>query len=315
MMELRHLRYFCAVADQGNFTRAANVIHLTQPALSRQIKDLESEIGVALFERTPNSIKLTPAGEIFYEEARDTLARIERGVRRVRGEITGEVLRIGYAPSLTAGIMPAAIEGFRSERPRVRLELAELADQVMIKQLEEGALDIALMAMRAGVKARAIRWTEFGQVSLVLVLPKSHRLAKFKRISAAKLAEEHFVGYDQTLYPEYHRIVRECLKAFSVTPRFVGFADGLTSLLTNLASQKAVAILPGEILKILPPALVIRPFWPALPSVTLGAGIPLTGSKHDADVFLRHLCASCRIQSRRFQPLVALSKSRRLIKN
>ena len=130
-MELRHLRYFAAVAAHGSFSRAANNLHLTQPALSRQVKDLEDELGVPLLTRGTNAVTLTDAGELFYEEARDLLARADQAVQRVRGEGRNESLRVGYGPSLTSGIMPRAIEQFQTAVPRVRLELEDLTPREM----------------------------------------------------------------------------------------------------------------------------------------------------------------------------------------
>jgi DNA-binding MarR family transcriptional regulator len=125
-MELRHLRYFAAVAAHGSFSRAANHLHLTQPALSRQVKSLEDEIGVALVVRGHNTISLTSAGEDFYEEAKDILARVDVAVRRIKTRPPGEKLRIGYVHSLTAGIMPRVVERFQSYNKEVFLELSDL---------------------------------------------------------------------------------------------------------------------------------------------------------------------------------------------
>src|SRR6266404_850892 len=100
LMELRHLRYFVAVATHGSFNRAAEILHLTQPALSRQVKDLEEELGVPLLVRGQNKVELTEAGELFYEEARQVLARADEAIQRVRGEARRETLRVGYAPSM-----------------------------------------------------------------------------------------------------------------------------------------------------------------------------------------------------------------------
>ncbi len=108
-MELRHLRYFVAVAAHGSFNRAAEALHLTQPALSRQVKDLEEELGVPLLVRGQNTVKLTESGDLFYEEAREVLARANEAVQRVRGEARNETLRLGYAPSIIAGIMSAEL--------------------------------------------------------------------------------------------------------------------------------------------------------------------------------------------------------------
>src|SRR4051812_11384534 len=113
-MELRHLRYFSAVAAHGSFNRAADSLNLTQPALSRQVKDLEEELGVRLFLRRANAVTLTEAGEVFYEEASEILDRTEQAIARVRANDKSEKLRVGYGPSLTAGILPQAIERFQT---------------------------------------------------------------------------------------------------------------------------------------------------------------------------------------------------------
>src|SRR3954469_5561177 len=144
-MELRHLRYFSAVAAHGSFNRAANNLHLTQPALSRQVKDLEDELGVPLFLRGTNAVTLTAAGELFYEEARDLLARADQAIQRVRGEARNEILRVGYAPSLTTGVMAGALEKFQTATPRVRIELSDLAPREMIALAKEGRLDLLIL--------------------------------------------------------------------------------------------------------------------------------------------------------------------------
>src|SRR5471030_3086963 len=143
-MELRHLRYFAAVAAHGSFNRAAGKIHLTQPALSRQVKDLEDELGVRLFVRGKNAVTLTDAGELFYEEARDLLARADQAVQRVRGEARNEVMRVGYAPSLVSGLMPGALEKFQAATPGVRIELADLSSREMNEQAKAGQLDLLI---------------------------------------------------------------------------------------------------------------------------------------------------------------------------
>src|SRR5438093_3376892 len=141
-MELRHLRYFVAVAAHGSFNRAAEILHLTQPPLSRQVKDLEEELGVPLFVRGSNEVKLTEAGELFYEEAREVLARADDAVRRVRGESRSETLRVGYAPSMTAGIMSAVLKKFQSAVSRVRIELADLSSREINELANDGRLDL-----------------------------------------------------------------------------------------------------------------------------------------------------------------------------
>ena len=144
-MELRHLRYFAAVAAHGSFNRAAQILHLTQPALSRQVKDLEEEIGVPLLVRGTNAITLTPTGESFYEDARDLIARADKAIQRARGERGGEVVRVGYLSATVTGIVPPALEKFQAANPRVRIELADL-DPAEMKEAaaEEQGLDIVV---------------------------------------------------------------------------------------------------------------------------------------------------------------------------
>ncbi|RYD30532.1 MAG: LysR family transcriptional regulator, partial [Verrucomicrobiaceae bacterium] len=143
-MELRHLRYFVAVASHGSFNRAAEILNITQPPLSRQVKDLEEHLGVALLVRGTNSLKLTEAGELFYEEAREVIARADDAVSRVRGETGKEVLRVGYAPSMTSGIMSAALARFQAVTPGVRIELADLSSREINEMAAAGRLDLVV---------------------------------------------------------------------------------------------------------------------------------------------------------------------------
>jgi len=288
-VELRHLRYFCAVAEQGNFSRAAEKIHLTQPALSRQVRDLEEEIGVPLFRRGTNSTTLTEAGEVFYEEARDLLGRADRAIQRVRGEASGETLRVGYSAPLTAGVFPRALERFQSERPRLRLELADLSDHEMMEQLASGSLDLALTAVGAGAATRGVLWTDIARIPPVLILSKAHPLAKLKRIPPARLRDLPLVGLSRSLYPEYHRLLRAILKPHGVVPQLIDQADGIASLFTALASKRSAAVIPGSVAGLLPASLALRPFFPPLAETILSGGVPLAKSNPHAEFFIRLL--------------------------
>src|SRR6266496_1113715 len=126
-MELRQLRYFVAVAETGNISRAAQKIFLTQPALSRQIKALEDEIGQCLLEREAHSIRLTPAGEALLREARELFQRADEMLERVRAASQGVRLRVGYAPSLASGLLSAAVDNFAQKHPNARVELFDLS--------------------------------------------------------------------------------------------------------------------------------------------------------------------------------------------
>ena len=289
-VELRHLRYFAAVAAHGSFNRAAGSLHLTQPALSRQVKDLEDELGVRLFERGKNAVTLTDAGEIFYEEARDLLARADRAVQRVRGECRNEALRVGYAPSMVAGIMPGALEKFQAAVPRVRIELADLSSREMNEMAREGRLDLLITPEPAAADVPGFQWTELRRLLPVLVMPETHPLAKLKKIAPARLHDLPLIGLARENYPDYVRAVRGMLKPFGITPRFIALMnDGVSTLFPALEANHAAAILANTVASMMPRTLVTRPFSPALPATSVKIGLPEVRANPHAETFARLL--------------------------
>src|SRR3954470_17111067 len=155
-MELRHLRYFVAVAEALNFTKASARLRVAQPALSRQMTDLEDEIGVDLLKRSPRGVTLTAEGKLFLEEVRELLMRTEESVEKVRALARGEEgeLHIGYAPSPTVEILPPALAAFQKAFfPRVRVLLHDFSEQELIEGLRNGKLELALMPRGTGLQS------------------------------------------------------------------------------------------------------------------------------------------------------------------
>lgn len=289
-MELRHLRYFAAVAAHGSFSRAAESLHLTQPALSRQVKDLEDELGVGLFVRGKNTLQLTPAGELFYDEARELLGRVDEAVQRVRGEVRREVLRVGYVPSLVAGSMPRVIERFQAATPRVRLELFDLAPSEMADKASGGRLDLVIAAAGIEPITRGFRWVELRRMQAVVVMARAHPLARRKRIPPAALRDVPLFGLDRRRYPEYVPRLRALLAPFGVTPRLgARTADGIAPLFTALEAHGGVSVLTDGIAPMLPHSLVMRAFTPALDPVLLMLGLPAVRASAHAEAFARLL--------------------------
>lgn len=289
-MELRHLRYFAAVAAHGSFSRAANNLNLTQPALSRQVKDLEEELEVPLFVRGKNTVTLTDAGELFYEEARDLLARADQAIQRVRGESRSEILRVGYAPSLTTGIMPGALEKFQTATPRVRIELADISTREMVEQAKAGQLDLVIAPAGFESAIPEFQWSELRRMALVLVMPARHPLAKLKTITPERLRDLPLVGLGRTNFPEYAPRMRAILKPFGVTPRLTTLVnDGVSALFVAVEANNAATLLADGVACVMPRSLVTRPFSPALPPVVVAMGLPAVRPNAHAETFARLL--------------------------
>ena len=285
-VELRHLRYFVAVAAHGSFNRAAQILYLTQPALSRQVKDLEEELGVVLLIRGKNAVTLTKAGERFYEEAREVLARADLAVQRIRSEARIEVLRIGYAPSVTADILPQALKKFHAMQPAVRIELDDLSTEEMIRKAGNGQLDLLITLEPSVTAVPGFEWAKLRHVTLVLVIPVDHSLAKLKQISPKRLNDLPLVGLAHESFPGYVPHVRNILKPFGISPRFVALErDGVSTLFASLAANNAAAILADSVAALMPRTLTCRPFSPAFDPVVAKIGQSSIKSNPHAELF------------------------------
>jgi DNA-binding transcriptional LysR family regulator len=244
-MELRQLRNFVAVAEQGNISRAAKRIFLTQPALSRQIKGLEDEIGQCLLERRAHSIRLTPVGEALLREARGLLQHAEQVLERVRAAGCGVRVRVGYAPSLAAGMLSAAVESFTQAHPNARVELFDLASQEMLAGLESDRLDVAVTVDQQRVM-RGLLWTPLGRAPWQLAVSRSHPLARRVRVTPVEVAGEPLLVFCQQDYPEYWDIVGGWLRRHGQRPQIAGEYDGVDSLLAAVGSGLGVALVTSQ---------------------------------------------------------------------
>jgi DNA-binding transcriptional LysR family regulator len=240
-MELRQLRYFVAVAEEGNISRAAKRIFLTQPALSRQVKALEDEIGRCLLERQAHSIGLTPVGEALLREARELLQHADRMLERVRIAGRGVRLRVGYAPSLAAGILSAAVENFTQTHPDARVELLDLSTKEMLVGLEGDKLDAAVTVGQQR-ETRGLTWTPLVQVAWQLAVSRNHPLANKSNVTPAEVACEPLLVFCQRDYPEYWDLIGGWLRRHRQRPQIVGEYDGVDSLLAAVESGLGVAV-------------------------------------------------------------------------
>jgi DNA-binding transcriptional LysR family regulator len=227
---------------------------------------------------------------LFYEEARDLLARADQAIQRVRGEARNEILRVGYAPSVTAGIMPGALEKFQAATPGVRIELADLSSREMNELAKAGRLDLLITPEAPADAVPGFQWSELRRMTPVLIMPETHPLAKLKKIPPVRLRDLPLIGLARENYPDYVRFVRAMLKPFGITPRFIALInDGVSTLFPALEANRAAAILSDGVASIMPRTLVARPFSPSLSEGSVQLGLPAVRPNPHAETFARLL--------------------------
>jgi len=243
-MELRHLRYFLVVGEVLNFTKAAARLRVAQPALSRQVRDLEDEIGVDLLRRSPRWVTLTAEGKLFLEEARELLKRVDESVEKTRALARGEYgeLHIGYIPIPTAEILPRALEAFRKSAPHVKLVLHDLSTDELIAGLRDGTLELAIMVQPIGEQTAGIEFFTLRSYVWCVALSRAHPFARLKSIPLEKLAGERLVILSRKSYSEYHRILEHIFAPVSGKPRIVMECDSENSLFMEVEAGRAVTL-------------------------------------------------------------------------
>jgi DNA-binding transcriptional LysR family regulator len=248
-MELRHLRYFLVVGEVLNFTKAAARLRVAQPALSRQIQDLEDEIGVDLLRRSPRGVTLTAEGKLFLDEARELLKRVDESVEKTRGLARGEYgeLHIGYASVPTAEILPAALEAFRKAVPRVKLVLHDLTSDELIAGLRNAALELAIMVQPTGEQTAGIEFETVRSYTWWVALTAAHPFARLKSITLRELAAEPLVVLRRKDYSEYHRILEQIFARVSAKPRGAVECDSASSLIMEVEAGHGVAVVTANL--------------------------------------------------------------------
>lgn len=250
-VELRHLRYFVAVAETQNVLRAATQkLHVSQPAVSRQIRDLEEELGVQLFERTGKSVRLTDAGLLFLKEARAVLERTEEAVRNVRGFVqTGETeLHVGYSPIPSAQIVPAALRAFQQAMPNVHVKLHDWSNEELLAGVRDGRLQLALIVppIKRG-EFRDLRFEELARESVRIAVSPNHRLAQRRSVSLADAAQEPFIGLTRENAPYYYAYLTAVFAAVKNKPRVIEEHDSMLGVISAIEAGTGVALAVGSI--------------------------------------------------------------------
>jgi len=244
-VELRHLRYFVAVAEMENVSRAALKLHVSQPALSRQIRDLEDELGFSLLERTAKSVRLTDAGFLFLKEARAVLERTHEAVRSVRAFVQiGETeLHVGYSPTGSAHIVPAALRAFQQIMPNVHVRLHDWINEQAVAGLRDGRLQLAFIVPPPTRGAfRDLRFEELLREHVRLAVSPNHRLAQRRSVSLTDAAKEPFVGLTREKSPYYHAYLTEIFAAVKNKPRVIEEHESMLGVLSAIEAGTGVGL-------------------------------------------------------------------------
>jgi DNA-binding transcriptional LysR family regulator len=223
-MELRHLRYFVGAAEEQHFGRAAERLHVAQPALSRQIQDLEREMGFLLFDRLPRGVRLSEAGKVFLNDARRILQDVDEAKRRAERIALGNAgtLRLGIATAVSwHGLVVESFREFRRRQPNVELELEHLLSVHQVEAILSGRLDAGFVASLTPWHKDLAHW-EFAQDRMLLAVPKGHHLTKQEQLRLRDLRDMPFVWFPRWVNPvTYDRMMRACARGGLSAPRIV----------------------------------------------------------------------------------------------
>jgi DNA-binding transcriptional LysR family regulator len=278
-MELRHLRYYVAAAEALNFTKAAERLRIAQPALSRQVQDLEDEIGVDLMKRSPRGIVLTAEGKLFLEEAKGIIAAAEDAVKKVQALARGDYgeLHIGYGPSPSIELLPPAMSAFQKANPRVNVRLHDLSGDEMIEGLRDGSLELCVMSDLLEDTGVGIEFHCLITYPICVAMSPHHALVKKKAVTLAEACAEPLVAFRRKGYSNYHHLLAQVFGGPRQVPRIAVECDGASSLVTEVEAGRGVAILPSVYARAIGPRLKLRPITPAPEPLRVGYAVATKG--------------------------------------
>lgn len=293
-MELRHLRYFIAVAEELNFSRAAGRVYLSQPALSQQIRKLEEELGEPLFRRTKRQVELTEAGQTLLDGTRDALVQIDQSVRTVRETSGAESsrLRVGFPEYVNHTPLADLLQTYQRRRPEVELEQHELLtlQQTLqqISELRRGTLDVGFLLLP--VEDDSLELEHALQLELLAALPREHPLARYPEIPMSALAEEPLILFSRRFHPGCYDYVVGCCKRAGFKPNIVQrnepqLYSGATTY-RMVASGVGIGVVAPPLASTGTPGVVFRPLSEPTPVLNLAAAWRQNDPSRNLQTFL-----------------------------
>jgi DNA-binding transcriptional LysR family regulator len=255
-MELRHLRYFIAVAEELNFRRAAQRLQMSQPPLSVQIAALESEIGVRLFNREGRQVTLTEAGHDFLPRARRTVFLADRAVRIARVRNGHAWATLGYTEAMTFSILPDIVRGFTEDNPNAELELYSESIMSVVDALLQGDANVCLF--RSLVNEPGLRTQVCHREPFVAVLPAGHRLAHEPTVYLADLCQDEFVSFPREFAPVTYDLITSMCLSVGFTPRITHEVYGYLGMVGLTAAGLGVSVVSQSVCRWSPPGVVFR---------------------------------------------------------
>jgi len=265
-MELRHLRYFVAVADALSFTRGAEKLRIAQPSLTRQIQDLEDELGVRLLDRTKKKVTLTKEGEFFLERAKRLLGFSDELVQAIR-EVDHKVshtVNIGYVANPFHRVLPASLTAFEKEFPDISINLFGIPSADQIIAVKDGKLDVGFVGLFEPSDDSDLQYLVVGSYRGVALVPRNNSRAKKGVIGLNDLAQTFFVGVSETCYPGYSRWLKATCEQVGIRAKIVQIADNDSTLIQAVRSGLGVAILPEQIKDVPHDNIVIKNITPPI---------------------------------------------------
>jgi DNA-binding transcriptional LysR family regulator len=273
-MELRQIRSFLSIAQTLHFGRTADLIHLSQPALSLQIRALEEEVGVRLLERDRRKTTLTAAGAAFRDDATAALLRIEQAVRSARMAADGKLglLRIGFISTAGNEIVPGIVRGFRESNPQVEFSLRNILTIDQIQMLDTGSLDIGFLRLPIGEHPE-LEVVGIHREPFAVVVPRSHKLAKRRKVRLRELSGQNFVMYERAYAPGFYDLLFGMLRDAGVVPNISQTAGQMPTLISLVDAGMGISILPASAVRHSVASVVACEIADAIPMSEIGLAV------------------------------------------